>query len=361
VTELKDSQALRTEPGQHCRPGRSESEPPNPRILRAATYYGIRERLLAPSLFRRLPVETYVVSFTIALWIILSLTAPNFLTENNISNMMRQTAVAAIVAIGVLCTIIIAGIDLSVGSVVAFCGVLFAQLCSHGYDIPVAVVLTTLAGLTIGLLNALAIGRLGIPAFVVTLAGLQVYRGLALLVSGGMTVGGLPPGIKNFARGDTLGLPNLFWAMMCVSVAVHYMLRFTRTGRYLYAMGSNAEAARRQGINTLRMTIVAYVMSSGLAALASILLVSRLSIASPSMANAYELQAIAAAVVGGASLFGGRGTVLGAVVGAVLFTTMGNGAVLLDIDPFWEMVLEGILIALVVYLDNSQKRRQAGF
>ena len=110
----------------------------------------------------------------------------------------------------------------------------------------------------------------------------------------------------------------------------------------------------------LRITILAYVLSSGLAALGGVLLVSRLSIASPSMANAYELQAIAAAVVGGASLFGGRGTVLGAVAGAILFTTMSNGAVLLGVDPFWEMVIEGLLIALVVYLDNLQKRRQSG-
>ena len=307
----------------------------------------------------RLPIETYVVGFTVALWIALSIATPNFLTENNIANMMRQTSVAAIVAIGVMCTIIIAGIDLSVGSVVAFCGVAFAQLCGHGIGLIPAAALTLVIGVAIGLTNAFAIGRLGIPAFIVTLAGLQAYRGLALLLAGGMTVGGLPPEVKDFARGTT-GLPNLFWTMLAVAIAVHYLLRFTRTGRYLYAMGSNAEAARRQGIDTLRMTVVAYVLSSGLAALAGILLVSRLSIASPSMANAYELQAIAAEVVGGASLFGGRGTVLGAVVGAVLFTTMSNAAVLLSVDPFWEMVLEGLLIALVVYLDNLQKRRQSG-
>jgi ribose transport system permease protein len=311
------------------------------------------------NLLRRLPIETYVISFTVALWIALSLATPNFLTENNISNMMRQTSIAAIVAIGVMCTIVIAGIDLSVGSVVAFCGVMFAQMCAHGLALPLAALLTLSAGLLVGLTNAFAIGRLGIPAFIVTLAGLQAYRGLALLLSGGMTVGGLPASVKDFARG-TVVLPNLFWAMLAVGIAVHYLLRFTRTGRYLYAMGSNAEAARRQGINTFRITMVAYVLSSGLAARAGILLVSRLSIASPSMANAYELQAIAAAVVGGASLFGGRGTVLGAVVGAVLFTTMSNAAVLLSVDPFWEMVLEGLLIALVVYLDNLQKRRQTG-
>lgn len=311
------------------------------------------------SWLRRLPIETYVIAFTVVLWIALSLATPNFLTENNISNIMRQTSIAAIVAIGVMCTIVIAGIDLSVGSVVAFCGVAFAQMCGYGLDLLPAAVLTLVAGLGVGFINAVAIGRLGIPAFIVTLAGLQVYRGLALLLAGGMTVGGLPPEVKDFARGTT-GLPNLFWAMLAVAVVVHYVLRFTRTGRYMYAMGSNEEAARRQGINTFRITAVAYLMSSGLAALAGLLLVSRLSIASPSMANAYELQAIAAAVVGGASLFGGRGSVLGSVVGAVLFTTMANAAVLLGVDPFWEMVLEGLLIALVVYLDNLQKRRQAG-
>ena len=312
------------------------------------------------NLLRNLPVETYVISFTFVLWVVLALVAPNFLTEGNIANMMRQVSVAAIVAIGVLCTIIIAGIDLSVGSVAAFCGVLVAQLLSHDLGIPASVGLALLAGMGIGVINALGVGVLGIPPFIVTLAGLQVYRGLALLISGGMTVGGLPPGIKDFARGGVLGIPNLFLTMLTVAVCIHYLLRYTKTGRYLYAIGSNAEASRRQGIPVLRITLVAYVASSGLAALASILLVSRLSVASPSMANAYELQAIAAAVVGGASLFGGRGTVLGAVAGAVLFTTMGNGAVLLDIDPFWEMVLEGVLIALVVYLDNLQKQRASG-
>ena len=311
-------------------------------------------------LFQRLPVETYVVAFTVILWIALTITAPNFLTEENITNMMREVSISGIIAVGVLCTIIIAGIDLSVGSVAAFCGVIVAQLLSHGYGIPISVGLTLLAGVLVGSINAAGVGKLGIPAFVVTLAGLQVYRGFALLVSGGMTVGGLPEPIKDFARGTFLGIPNLFTTMVVVGIVTHYLLSYTRTGRYLYAIGSNIEAARRQGIPVFRMTLIAYVISSVLATLAGILLVSRLSVASPSMANAYELQAIAAAVVGGASLFGGRGTVLGAIAGAVLFTTMGNGAVLLSVDPFWEMVLEGLLIALVVYLDNLQKKRQSG-
>ncbi len=312
------------------------------------------------ALFQRLPVETYVIAFTLLLWLGLAVLAPNFLTEGNIANMMRQVSVSAIIAIGVLCTIVIAGIDLSVGSVAAFCGVLAAQLLSHGYGLALGIAVTFAVGALIGLVNAVAVDKLGIPAFIVTLAGLQVYRGFALLISGGMTVAGVPQPIKDFARGASLGLPNLFLTMLAVALIVHYILGYTRTGRYLYALGSNAEAARRQGIPVFRIVVTAYVLSSCLATLGGVLLVARLSVASPSMANAYELQAIAAAVVGGASLFGGRGTVLGALAGAVLFTTMGNGAVLLDIDPFWEMVLEGLLIALVVYLDNLQKKRLSG-
>jgi ribose transport system permease protein len=237
--------------------GRGGGTAPLPRTMDEGS--GLR------TLLHRLPVETYVLSFTVALWIVLSFAAPNFLTEGNISNMMRQVSIAAIVAIGVLCTIVIAGIDLSVGSVVAFCGVLFAQLLLLGYGTPLAIGLTLLAGLAIGFGNAVAVAVLGIPAFIITLAGLQVYRGLALLLSGGMTVGRLPPGVKEFARGDVLGIPNLFLTMLAVALAVHYLLHFTRTGRYLYALGSNAEAARRQGIDTLRITITAYAISSGLA------------------------------------------------------------------------------------------------
>jgi ribose transport system permease protein len=145
------------------------------------------------ALLRRLPIETYVNTFTLVLWIALSLATPNFLTENNVANMMRQTSIAAIVAIGVMFTIVIAGIDLSVGSVAAFCGVAFAQMCRHGLGIGPAALLTLSAGVVVGSTNALAIARLGIPAFIVTLAGLQSYRGLALLLAGGMTVGGFRP------------------------------------------------------------------------------------------------------------------------------------------------------------------------
>ena len=205
------------------------------------------------------------------LWVVLTFAAPNFLIEANVTNMMRHVSVAAIIAIGVLCTIVIAGIDLSVGSVAAFYGVLVAQVLSHGFGVPLSVGLALLAGTGIGVINGLGVGVLCIPAFIVTLAGLQVFRGLALLISGRLTVGGLPPGIKDFARGSVLGIPNLFLTMLGVAVVVHYLLRYTRTGRYLYAIGSNAEASRRQGIPVLRITLIAYMIRSGLAALGAVL------------------------------------------------------------------------------------------
>ena len=307
-----------------------------------------------------IPVETFVVLLTGLLWVALSIASPYFLTEGNILNIMRQVSISGIIAFGVLFTILIAGIDLSVGSVAALSGVVVAKLLVMGTPIWVAVALAVGLGAVIGIFNAFSIFRLGIPAFIVTLAGLQAYRGGALLFSDGMSVSGLPREFTAFARGDLLGVPLLFWAMAIIGLILHFILKKTRTGRYLVAMGSNQESASRVGINISRMTYIAYTLSAALAALAGVLLVSRLSVGTPTAATAYELNAIAAAVVGGASLFGGRGSILGTFVGALLFVTIANGANLLGVDPFWQMVAAGILIAIVVYIDNVQKRRKSG-
>jgi len=308
-----------------------------------------------------MPVETFVVLLTALLWLGMALASPHFLSEANILNIMRQVSISGIIAFGVLFTILIAGIDLAVGSVAALAGVVVAKLLVMGMPIWAAVVATIGLGAAIGMFNAFSVFRLGIPAFIVTLAGLQAYRGGALLVSDGMSITGLPREFTAFARAEFLGIPSLFWVMVIVGIALHFLLKRTRTGRYLIAMGSNHESASRVGINISRMTYMAYTLSAALAALAGILLVSRLSVGTPTAAMAYELNAIAAAVVGGASLFGGRGTILGTFVGALLFVTIANGANLLGIDPFWQMVAAGFLIAIVVYVDNLQKRRKAGF
>lgn len=307
-----------------------------------------------------LPVETWVALCTVLLWIGLAVASPYFLTAGNVFNIMRQVSVDAIIAYGELFTIITAGIDLSVGSVAGLTGIVFALTLASGVNVIVALVLTLLLGAVIGCVNGLAINRLGIPAFIVTLAGLQGFRGLTMLVSGGMTVSGMPDSLGLVANTSVFGVPTMFILMLCFAIGSQYLLGATRLGRYLYALGSNIEAARRVGINVTKVTVVAYGLSAVFATVAGMLLVARLTMGNPTAGYGAELQAIAAAVVGGASLFGGRGTVVGCFIGSVLFTTIGNGANLLGVNSFWQMVIEGLLIAGVVYLDNVQKRRASG-
>ncbi len=318
------------------------------------------DRKEAAGILHSLPVETWVVGCTVALWIILAIASPYFLTPGNVFNIMRQVSIDAIIAYGELFTIITGGIDLSVGSVAGLTGVSFALLLAGGSNVLTALTLVLLLGLVIGVVNGLAIDRLGIPAFIVTLAGLQSFRGLTMLISGGMTVAGLPDSLGLVANTAVLGVPTMFVIMLALGIVSQYLLGATRLGRYMYALGSNIEAARRVGINVTRVTLVAYGLSALFATISGMLLVARLSMGNPNAGFGSELQAIAAAVVGGASLFGGRGTVIGCFIGAILFTTIANGANLLGVNSFWQMVIEGLLIASVVYLDNVQKRRASG-
>ncbi|HUA78008.1 MAG TPA: ABC transporter permease [Acetobacteraceae bacterium] len=309
----------------------------------------------------RLPLETYVLALTVLVWVLLAIFSPYFWTAGNITNILRQVSIDAILAFGSLFPIILAGIDLSVGSVAGLSGVVFSMLIADaGQGLLVAFIATMAMGVVIGVINGWAIDRLGIPPFIVTLAGLQGYRGLALLLSGGMTISGMPAGLQAFSLSSVAHVPTLFLLMAVIGLGAHFLLAYTRLGRYMYAIGSNAEAARRVGIRVIHVTTVAYALAAGFATLSGLLLVARLSMGSPTAATGSELQAIAAAVVGGASLFGGRGTILGCFIGALLFTTIGNGANLLGVNSFWQMVIEGLLIAFVVYFDNLQKRRQAG-
>jgi ribose transport system permease protein len=267
----------------------------------------------------------------------------------------------AIIAYGELFAIILAGIDLSVGAVAGLTGVVFAMMLAGGVNIGLAVLGALALGLCIGLVNGLAIDRLGIPPFIVTLAGLQGFRGLTLLVSGGMTIVGMPDALGLVAGTSVLGIPTMFVIMLVFGAGSQFLLSFTRLGRYMYAIGSNAEAARRVGISVTGVTLVAYSLAAVFASVSGMMLVARLTMGNPNAGTGAELQAIAAAVVGGASLFGGRGTIVGCFIGSVLFTTIGNGANLLGVNSFWQMVIEGLLIAGVVYLDNMQKRRATGY
>lgn len=292
------------------------------------------------------------------IWIALALSTDTFFTEQNISNLVRQTSIGALVAFGQTFVIITAGIDLSVGAVAGLSGVALAMMIQAGVPLPLAIVLTLLLGAVIGVYHGFGVYNLGLPPFIITLASLVGLRGLALLITNGQSIGGLPRSFTDFSQLSFFGIPSLFWVVIIVGVLAYVLLQRSRFGRYIYAVGSNLEASRLSGVKIGRTIYLAYAVSSTLAALAGILLASRISVGIPTAGTYYELDAIAASVIGGASLFGAEGSIIGSFIGALLLTTINNGSNLLGVNPFWQPIVTGVIIVAVVYTDQLRKRRQ---
>ena len=299
-----------------------------------------------------------LVALLALMWIALAFATDKFLTANNIDNLMRQGAMTAIIAVGQTFVIITAGIDLSVGAVVGFASVIVAWLLVHNVPIFAAIGLTLLMGVAIGTFHGFGIVRLGLPPFIMTLATLTALRGIGLLITNGATISGLPDRFTDFSRGYFLGIPNLFWMVIVVSVPAYVVLHHSRWGRYLFAIGSNSEAARLSGVNINRMIYFAYIVSATLAALVGVLLAARIGIGNATQAEGWELQSIASSVIGGTSLFGAVGSVHGPLLGSFLLTTINNGSNLLNVNPFWQRVITGGLIILIVYFDQLRRRRR---
>ncbi len=243
-----------------------------------------------------------LLGLLLLLWTVLAVSTRNFLTEINITNLMRQAYLVAILAVGQTFVIITGGIDLSVGAVIGFCSVILALLLKAPVAIPVAILLTLALGALIGAFHGFGIVQLGLPPFIMTLATLTALRGMGFLITNGSTISGLPEDFTAFAPSSFLGIPSLFWMVIVVGVPSYVFLHHTRWGRYLFAIGSNPEAARLTGINVKRMIYVAYILSAFLAAVAAVLTTSRLSIGTQNTGQGLELQAIAASVIGGTSV-----------------------------------------------------------
>lgn len=287
---------------------------------------------------------------------VLTVITDTFLTGTNLGNLVRQVTVFAVLAVGQLFVILTAGIDLSVGSVLALAGAASAQLLVAGVPVPVAAVLGCAVGLVLGVFNGVLVAFLGIPPFITTLGMLGMARGLVLLVTDARTISDLPDGFQVIANGTVLGVPNLLVALVVVGVVATFVLGRTVFGRYVYAVGSNAESARLSGVPVGGVLVAVYAISGLLAGVAGVLIASRLGAGIPTAGTGYELQAIAGAVIGGASLSGAKGRALGAILGALIMATLENGGNLLGVDPFYLQIAIGALILIAVFFDGVQQR-----
>jgi ribose transport system permease protein len=298
-----------------------------------------------------------LLAVLLAMFLILAVSTNTFATPNNISNLARQGAMFAILAVGQTFVIITAGIDLSVGSIAGFSSVIVSLLIQNGLPISVAILITLLGGVAIGAFHAFGIVRMGLPPFIITLATLTALQGAGLLITNGSTINITNDDFTSFSRGAFLGIPNLFWIVVAVAVPGYVYLHLSRFGRYLFAVGSNAEAARLSGVNVARVIYTAYILSALCAAIVGVMLASRTGTGNATQANGWELQAIAASVIGGTSLFGAVGTIWGPLLGAFILATIRNGANLLNVNSFWQYIITGGLIIVIVYLDQLRRRK----
>ncbi|MFN7920982.1 MAG: ABC transporter permease [Bryobacteraceae bacterium] len=294
----------------------------------------------------------------ISLFIFLSIAAsPNFLTETNLSSVVRQTAVINTMALGMTMIIICGGIDLSVGSILAIGGLLGTMVMEKNWPIAAGIAVGILTGMFCGFANGLMTVRLKINPFIVTLGTLGIVRGLALIISGGLPVHQIPKEFSFLGEGRVLGVPFVLWILVACAAAVHVILEHTKLGRYAFAIGSNSEAALYAGINVAMVTTAIYTLGGMLTGLAGMIEASRLMTGQPTAGQGYELQAIAAVVIGGGSLRGGEGSVIGTLVGAFIMGLLSNGSDLLGISPYLQQVIIGAVIILAVSVDELRKRK----
>lgn len=294
----------------------------------------------------------------LGLCVLIAVLEPRFLSAGNLASVARQTAVITIMAMGMTMVMVSGGIDLSVGSIMAFCGVTGAMTMANGGSVSVGIAVAIATGIILGLLNGIAVASLKIPPFIVTLGAMGIYRGAVLLTTDGNAVVGLPPSFGYLAEGNLFGIfPVPLLIVVAVAVAIHFILSQTRLGRYCYAIGSNVEAARYAGINVARNQIVFYAILGALTGLAGAIESARLVTGQPTAGEGYELRVIAAVVIGGGSLSGGQGTVLGTIIGSLIMGVLANGANLLGISSFAQQIVIGAVIVLAVTFDEFQRRR----
>ncbi|AOR72251.1 sugar ABC transporter permease [Burkholderia stabilis] len=282
--------------------------------------------------------------------------SPGFLSAANLENVLRQVSINAIIAVGMTCVILTGGIDLSVGSVMALSGTLAAGLMVAGVNAVAALAIGIAVGLGFGFLNGVFVALAGMPPIIVTLATMGIARGLALIYTGGYPIDGLPDWVAFFGSGKVLGIQAPVLIMLIVYASAWLLLEGMPFGRYVYAIGGNEQATRLTGVRVARVKLIVYTLAGLTSALAAIVLTGRLMSGQPNAGVGFELDAIAAVVMGGTSISGGRGAILGTLVGALLLGVLNNGLNMIGVNPYVQNVIKGGIILLAIYISRERSR-----
>ena len=289
---------------------------------------------------------------------VFAILVPGFLSERNLLNILQQSSINACLALGMTLVIISGGIDLSVGPTAALSAVLTATLLVIGVPIPIAIAAGLALGAACGLFNGFMVAVVGLQPFIVTLGTLSTFRALALIYTGGNPVLGIPDSFRAIFNGSLFGIPTPVVIVAFVALIAWGVLKKTPFGEYLLAVGGNEEAAHIAGVPIARTKIAAYVISGTLAALAAMILIGRLGAAEPILGNLWELDAIAAAAIGGASLMGGKGSVVGTILGAIILGAMRNGLTLMNVQSFYQLLATGLIILAAMLIDRATRGRE---
>lgn len=289
--------------------------------------------------------------------VIISFLSPRFLTKSNLMNVFRQTSINGIIAAGMTFVILTGGIDLSVGSILGFSGAIAAGLLAGGYNIFIALLASLVIGAIAGIFNGIIITKGKVQPFIATLAMMILLRGATLVYTSGRPIAipadTVSPIFRKLGAGYLFGIPVPVIIMIVIFLICYVVLNASKFGRHLYAVGGNEKAAKLSGVNTDRVKIAAYAISGVLAAVAGIIVTSRLSSAQPTAGDGYELDAIAAVVLGGTSLVGGQGTVIGTIIGALIIGILNNALNLMDVQSYYQMIAKAVVILVAVLLDRK--------
>lgn len=302
--------------------------------------------------------EYFIFVIFIALVIVLTLLKPSFIQPSNLVNILKQASINGILSFGMMFVIIAGGFDMSVGSTVAFTGIVAALMGQGQYPIVVPLVMAMLAGLVVGVVNGVGVAVGDLPPFIMTLGTMTAVRGLALLASDGKPVTGISEGYKAVAASSIAGIPMLAVFLVIVILICSFVLAKTVYGRRVYACGGNLQAACVSGINTTMIRISTFAIAGLLAGLSGFLMTSRVTIGQPTAAESYEMDAITACVVGGVSMSGGVGKPWGVVVGCLLITVITNGLDILGVSSHWQKIVKGLIIVLAVLIDVKGKSKK---